>query len=337
MSLAQPRLLTSALIPTCVRLAGFVHAPRTLYSNMIVGAAFEAPWNTYAAGNASGYTNIMSNLMFNTAPSMYVNMSAPSGSPPSNGSASVPLLAVTNRGLGNEGLFFEAGKEYDGYVWVLPSAAAATAAASERGSAASTGVDSDAGKTTYIYIGLHDFTQSPPVVLASTIIALPPAAASAGSVASSSSTAGGLRANPRASGWMKLTFSLTPSAGTSCIGIQPGFDPTVDCGVLPSPAHVCVRCGGEFVVGVVIPEGQSPATAALSAYFGLTMLQPGTWGRVPGVAALASAAATLQAMGVRSIRQGGTYSQTIAWKDWRGPLETRPSMIATWGDSFMGG
>lgn len=333
-----------------------MHAPRTLYSNMIVGAAFEAPWNTYAAGNASGYTNIMSNLMFNTASAMYVNMTAPSGPTPSNGSA-VPLLAVTNRGLGNEGLFFEAGKEYDGYVWVLPSAAASGAAAAFNGAAASTGLasgsdagagaaesaDAESGKTTYIYIGLHDFTQTPPAVLASTVIPLPPAAATAtqqaASYAAGSTGVGRVpaSADPRASGWMKLNFSLTPAAGTSCVGIQPGFDPTVDCGVLPSPAHVCVRCGGEFVVGVVIPEGQTAATAALSAYFGLTMLQPGTWGRVPGVPALASAAATLQAMGVRAIRQGGTYSQTIAWKDWRGPLETRPSMIATWGDSFMGG
>lgn len=374
---------------------------------MIVGAAFEAPWNVYAAGGAGGYATRMSNVMFNTAPAMFINMTAPVSSasrlqprlspqdavfvdPAAHSSApardlhddvtgdsagrpqaspALPLLAVTNRGLGNEGLFFEAGKLYEGYVWAKSYAATAQSALASV--AQSSGEPGNVSNITYIYIGLHDFTQSPPAVLASIVLQLPALVAPDASYHSPGLHTGAPR--PEASGWTKLDFTLTPSAGTSCAGIEPGSDPSIDCGQLPSPAHICVRCGGEFVVGVVIPGGQpdsdgliapegsegqtsldrlaqaglaaaaGDSTSNLSAsesravYFGLTMLQPGKWGRLPGVPALATAAATLQAMGVRSIRQGGTYSQTIAWKDWRGPLEQRPSMVATWGDSLMGG
>lgn len=129
--------------------------------------------------------------------------------------------------------------------------------------------------------------------------------------------------------WVQLNFSLTTSAGTTCVGIEPGSDPVIDCGTnFPAPAHVCVRCGGEFIVGLTAPG---------TVNVGYVFLQPGTWGRFNGQPVLLSYAQTLQAMGTRVIRQGGTFSQTMAWKQWRGPAWTRPSMGHVWGQSLVSG
>jgi hypothetical protein len=132
---------------------------------------------------------------------------------------------------------------------------------------------------------------------------------------------------------LQINFTLIPSASTVCVGIGQNEDPAIDCGPLPlpSPAHVCVRCGGEFYIGI---EG---ATVGASINIGFAYLQPGSWGRYKDLPVLASAVEALQAMGVTLIRQGGSFSQEIAWKEWRGPLTQRPSMQLVWGYSLIGG
>jgi len=69
---------------------------------------------------------------------------------------------------------------------------------------------------------------------------------------------------------------------------------------------------------------------------------PGAWGRVAGVngaplPALKAAADVLRTMGTRVMRAGGTVSQSLRWKDWRGPPWTRPSSGHAWGRSLLAG
>jgi hypothetical protein len=48
-----------------------------------------------------------------------------------------------------------------------------------------------------------------------------------------------------------LNFTLTPTAATSCVGVDPvDPDPEVDCGKMGPHSHVCVKCGGEFAIGL---------------------------------------------------------------------------------------
>ena len=132
---------------------------------------------------------------------------------------------------------------------------------------------------------------------------------------------------PASPSWQRVDFSLTPSAGTDCVVIAAGSDPTVDCGKMgPNPGHVCVRCGGEFVIGLA---------QAGAVHVGFVWLMPGTWGRLGDLPVLKSGADNLRALGISVIRQGGTVSQSLAWKDWRGPPAQRPAMNHIWGASLV--
>ena len=133
---------------------------------------------------------------------------------------------------------------------------------------------------------------------------------------------------PASPDWQRVPFSLMPSAATACQGIAPGSDASIDCGRAgANPGHVCVRCGGEVQVGLAAPGAVS---------IGYVSLMPGLWGRVDGTSALRSTVEAMQEMGVSVIRQGGTVSQSFAWKEWRGPPWNRSSMGHTWGDSLVG-
>jgi hypothetical protein len=132
--------------------------------------------------------------------------------------------------------------------------------------------------------------------------------------------------------WTKVNFTLQlGDVGTECVGIAPGSDPSIDCvdNGLPTSAHVCVRCGGEFVIGIV---GTSVPTSV-----GWVELHPGDWGRFAGLPVLASAVENARAMGITAVRQGGTVSQAIRWKDWRGEPAYRASSTQTWQASLIGG
>ena len=127
--------------------------------------------------------------------------------------------------------------------------------------------------------------------------------------------------------------TLTPTAGTSCPTIGYGSDATVDCGSAATPAHVCVKCGGELHVGVV---------GVGSAELGFVSLSPGPWGLLAAadgtpLPVLQSGADVLTRMGITVLRSGGTVSQVMRWKDWRGPVPFRPSQQLVWGDSLLSG
>lgn len=134
------------------------------------------------------------------------------------------------------------------------------------------------------------------------------------------------------SNWIVYNATLTPTASTTCEGIPFGSDPGIDCGGDAGPAHVCVRCGGEFVVGL---------SAKGNIKAGFVSLQPGAWGRVAGpdgpLPILKSAGDVLMQMGITFMRAGGSVSQSMRWRDWRGPVWNRPSQRQVWGDSLLSG
>ena len=100
--------------------------------------------------------------------------------------------------------------------------------------------------------------------------------------------------------WTKVSFELTPSADTPCEGITPGSDSDVDCGRMgPGPGHICVRCGGQLAVGLSAPG---------EVLVDFVWLQPGEWGRLGSLPVLKDTIETLQAIGVKAIRQGGSFT-----------------------------
>ena len=75
---------------------------------------------------------------------------------------------------------------------------------------------------------------------------------------------------------------------------------------------------------------------------GYVSLMPGAWGRLADksgapLPVLKSGADLLATMGVTTMRSGGSVSQSMRWKDWRGPQWNRPSVGQVWGRSFLAG
>jgi hypothetical protein len=141
-----------------------------------------------------------------------------------------------------------------------------------------------------------------------------------------------------ASGFVQHKFSLTPSAGTECVGIAPGSDPSVHCTSNPGTQHVCIQCGGQVTVALVAPADGSAAEANVN----YVVLQAGEWGRFKGLDARRDVADSLASMGVRVIRLGGSFcsvakddGEYYQWQRWTGPVWERPSVGAHW-DSYGG-
>jgi hypothetical protein len=207
--------------------------------------------------------------------------------------ATAGTVGMSNRGLGHEGLVFEGGKPYQGYFFAK------------------------AAKPVTFSVAIVDYTAGPGQnTLASQGIHF----------------AGG--------DWAMLNFTLTPSASTTCVGLDNSTD-EVDCGTINGRvtpwgkppkihSHICVQCGGEFTIGL---------SAAGEASIDYVYMQPGPWGVVPGSnplgggPGLASAATVLTTMGIKVIRQGGSFADGsyYYWKDWRGPPWARQSLGAEWG------
>jgi len=192
------------------------------------------------------------------------------------------MVGWANRGIGGEGLVFQGGKDYEGYLMALAPAGGS------------------------LLVAMVD--RSSNATLASTTLSLLP--------------------SPE---WQKVPFSgLTPSAGTGCEGIAWNSDPDIDCGEVPkqgmNPGIVCVRCGGEVQVGLTSPG---------SLHLGFVTLQPGSLGRFAGLPVLKSGTDMLQQMGFRSIRQGGSVSYSLRWKEWRGAPEQRAAMNHVWGPDLV--
>jgi len=117
---------------------------------------------------------------------------------------------------------------------------------------------------------------------------------------------------------------------------------------------VCVRCGGELLVGLVgnpasstsvgvgAGEGVTSTSGGGNVAVGHVSLMPGAWGLLHDKAGnplpvLQSAADVLKEMGITTFRSGGSVSQSMRWKDWRGPAWKRPSARQVWGRSELAG
>ena len=267
-----------------------------LYSQMIYGSSFErGPELPFPVDSADGMgwrdasTGGGRTTMDTTAPFNGKRSQKLSGSG----------AAVANRGLGNEGLVFAAGSEYEGYLFAKSIGAAR------------------------ITVSIRDWSASltePGRVLASAVLEVP------------------------AGNWSRLNFSLTPATGTNCEGIVPQ-GPTANASNITCPinmtydrtgtmsdrkAHICVKCGGEFVVSL-----KQDGTVNIDFVF----LQPGVWGRYKGLPVLKTGVQWLLDMGTSLFRLGGTFSggEDYFWKLWRGKPWTRPSMTTSWGHDLMAG
>ncbi len=281
---------------------GYTQQPKALYSQLIYGESFEQgttnssdgyAWQTkWAAGGATGTAALDPTVLFNNRSSLMLTVSSSSSSSTAASSSSTvaasaatpPSFGLTNRGLGDEGLFLSGSPSrsfpYDGYVFVL------------------------APQGTSLFLALNDHTTG--TLLDGAVFPVPPS-----------------------SNWQRVNFTLYPSANTTCVGIPVGSDPTIDCGQMGGIGHICVRCGGEFVLAL--------AAGANPAHVGYVFVEPGEWGRFAGLSILKTGVDTLKKMGITAIRAGGSFSNTIKWKAWRGVPWERPSMQESWKNSLLSG
>jgi len=236
---------------------------------MVYGEAFEATnglrsgWSYAAEGTAQGSAALDPTQRFAAAqlPSMRLGFASGTGA-----------VRLAHRGMGNEGLFLQAGKDYEGYIWARADTA------------------------TGVTVALRDYAGAS--VLASAVVNVPGGGA-----------------------WTQLAYTLTPTAGTECVGIT--SDPDVDCNNQNHFAdYVCLKCNGELSYTIL--------SAPAAVWIGYARLEPGTWGRWAGLPFRAEAATTLQAMGVGVVRYGGSVGASVSWKDFRGPLWNRTGLGRTW-------
>ena len=110
--------------------SGYVHQVRFWSSQMLFGESFEAPpsnitygvaadaWSTSVSPSMQATFGISGTL----APAMHGasarTITVASLAAQAAQLHNAPVAALSNRGLGNEGLFFEAGKPYEGYCFV---------------------------------------------------------------------------------------------------------------------------------------------------------------------------------------------------------------------------
>ena len=143
--------------------------------------------------------------------------------------------------------------------------------------------------------------------------------------------------------WQRYNFSLLLNAkeGAACEGIAPGSDPNVDCHIMESgitwavppdsrQGHACIRCAGEFVIGLSAPG---------SVHVDYVFLQPGPWGRYGRGPFSKRGVDALKMMGITTIRLGGSFAKPAFyfWKEWRGPPWERQSLGAKWGSELISG
>ena len=180
-------------------------------------------------------------------------------------------VALANRGLGSAGMFFEKGKPYDGFVWLRGVAGAGAAA-----------------KLTVSLETWTGGTRGVTTTLGATTTTVPAA------------TAGG---------WTQFNFSLTPTADTPCVGVDPGDAAAdgIDCGnPISSIGHTCIRCSGQIAFSLMANENHANSAVLLNYAF----VEPGQWGRVAGISVLSAAASNLKQMGITAIRQGGSFASS---------------------------
>jgi alpha-galactosidase len=229
--------------------SGFAHQPRGFYSQLLYGESFEF-------GNASSYDYQSSidwfdhhptaiDIKWNTLMTQQAagSIRFDSGVFAHHGFTSLRAeystagkgggVFATNRGIGNEGLYLLSGKDYEGYFFAkseLP---------------------------TNVTVMLRNHLDGTAMASASIMVNSP-------------------------SEWTQYNFSLAVSSSVknaSCEGITPGSDPTISChlgnsSITTDPqndrqGHVCIRCAGEFAIGLTAPG---------VVHVDYVMLQPGRWG-----------------------------------------------------------
>lgn len=268
---------------------GYVQSPLGFTPSMVYGNAFEvAGTESYVySWNNVSSANAVGSAVLDSTVQVNPKVNAPSLK--LQFSSGSGYIGWSNRGIGNEGLSWTSGLLYDGLAVVY----------------APTGAT--------FYFGAHN--RNAGTVDASTTVVV------------QASTA-----------WQVINFTLSPSADATCVGIVNGSDPTISCndpatgnggsGAPTNPgADVCVRCDGEFVVGLA---------ASGTAWIGFADFRPGAWGTFgPRGLAQKRTMDVFASMGIAAIRQGGTVSQTFAWKEWRGLPWARGAMQHYWEDRLI--
>ena len=296
---------------------GYSHQPRALYAQMVVGSSFDSAYPVDGA-DGSGWVDASSAPAAAGAATRdrtqrfgYQTDGQGLGSQRLRHTGSAGRIAVANRGLGNEGLAFRGGRPYEGHLY----------ARNKRLSPAR------------LVVSIESWTTGGRV-LAKTVIAV-----------------------PADSEWHRLNFTLVPNETTTCEGIAPQSTAAntsgiscplnntyrADAPMSDRPAHVCVRCGGQFVMAL-----HQAGDVNLDAVF----LQPGAWGRLGNnLSVNRDAVKWLQDMGTALLRVGGSYvsrpgscptpecttpANYTLWTNWRGDPAQRLSSAATWGHDLVG-
>jgi alpha-L-arabinofuranosidase len=290
--------------------SGFAHQPRGFYSQLLYGESFEfgnasswdykssidwydyhptaidIKWNTLMTEQAAGSIRYDSGVFAHHG---YTSLRAEYSTEGKGG-----IVAATNRGIGNEGLYLLSGKDYEGYFFAkseLP---------------------------TNVTVMLRNYLEGTIMASASIMVNSP-------------------------SSWTQYNFSMTVSSSVknaTCEGIAADSDPQISChlgnsSITTDPqnahqGHVCVRCAGEFAIGLTAPG---------VVHVDYVMLQPGRWGRYGEGPFLRTGVETLKEMGITAIRLGGSFSTAsyYFWKDWHGRPWERPSLGAKWGSDLISG
>ena len=299
------------LIMGCHSDSGYVVQPFGLQSQMVVGESFEGNFTRYKPldSRRGARPNITWNQLTDGEASFTQDSAAPFHGLASQRIelASGTYAFVSNRGMGNEGLALEGGREYTGYVFAR------------------------AARPATLTVALRDVTArgSPAKVLAS--VSLPVAGAgwrrynyTLTPTASTGCVFIPTGSDPDiscASPATPIRSTTEPRDNTDGPPHRPGF-------VDPEAGDACQRCGGEFALGLTKPG------EAVSLDF--AALHPGEWGRFAGLEVRKDAVEMLRSMGVTAMRQGGSFADAsyYFWKDWRGRKWERPSFGAFWSWSY---
>ena len=268
---APPTHRVNSLFFGCHSDSGFTHQVRSFASQMIFGESFEAPQPNASRGVSADAWSFASNCNATStvetatvAPAMHgassrriaVHAPAPSGS------ATEALLR--NRGLGNEGLYFEGGKPYEGFFFArcdpsqAPVKLLARLATHDRVVLAQTHYDFKCGATSADWVRLN-FSMVPAREAA--CVGIPVGSDPHVHCTNPTSEAG--HACVRCAGEFQLGLASVGSVAFDYVVLQPGVWGRVgDLPVKRSTADAllqmgitAIRVGGSFASVTVWPDG----------------------------------------------------------------------------------
>jgi hypothetical protein len=286
--------------------SGFAHEPRALFSQMVMGESFETTVLDGVPFTNSTWPNQM--ITPGTKATLGLDVTHPwhglqsqriavHSLPSSGGSAS-----VANRGMANEGMVFEAGKPYEGFVFARSSTAG--------------GVK--------LVVTIEDHTRG--AVLATQEVIVPAGQSwvklDFNLTPSGSTNCEGI-SNEQAVSKYQVGCPVNNT-------YKPGA-PMSD-----RSAHVCVRCAGQLKLALH-EVGDVNLDFVFLQPGEWARLAPAGGGKALMV--LKSSVEWMQRMGVSLYRLGGTYTKTTdySWKKWRGRIWERNSTGVGWKHSLYSG